>query len=185
MTTNTKRCPGCGLDLPRDAFPKNACRKDGLSSRCKVCEAKRLAELRRSRKDDVHDVHPAGHDVHDVHPAGYDVHDVQALTKLRMIATSQSFGPKLTTFLTTLLSEKVINAETVLKAIEVTFPSVPSVPQRTPATIQTAPAVPEEAPEGDGGASITAALRQLELLGAWPETTRKPTRGEVEELAWN
>ncbi len=36
-----KVCPGCDTWKPRDAFPKNARKKDGLHFYCKVCHSER------------------------------------------------------------------------------------------------------------------------------------------------
>lgn len=43
-----KRCPSCEQDLPREAFPLNKSRKDGLHAYCLACNRTKQAALRAS-----------------------------------------------------------------------------------------------------------------------------------------
>lgn len=44
MSSDTKRCPSCGQELPLTAFYKNRSRKDGLQAYCKICSNARTKQ---------------------------------------------------------------------------------------------------------------------------------------------
>lgn len=46
----TKRCPRCGEHKPRSEYRKNSGRYDGIDAYCLLCERKRDAERKRSRR---------------------------------------------------------------------------------------------------------------------------------------
>lgn len=47
-----KRCPGCGVTLPRSAFYPNHHRADGLRSECKPCGKARYQDWYREHLDE-------------------------------------------------------------------------------------------------------------------------------------
>jgi hypothetical protein len=53
LDAQTKKCNGCGLELPLDMFSKHRKNKDGLQGHCKNCNKKSAKKWNSSNKDSL------------------------------------------------------------------------------------------------------------------------------------